>query len=227
MKVSVLMPVYNEEQYIEEIASKVLARPEVDEIVIINDGSTDTSLSKIQNLKDNERITLVNLEKNCGKATAIRKGLEKVTGEIVLIQDADLEYDPGDYPRLLEPFEDPNVKVVYGSRTLKKNNKTGALPFYLGGLFLSFLTSILFFAKITDEPTCYKVFRTEILKSLRLKSKGFEFCPEVTAKVLRRGIKIREVPISYYPRRTSEGKKISWRDGLIAIWTLIKYRVSE
>ena len=153
----------------------------------------------------------------------MRTGLAAVTGDLVLVQDADLEYDPADYPALLVPFANPATEVVYGSRNLRRNPKS-SFSFYWGGKALSWLTSWLFGVHITDEATGYKVIKTELLRDLGLETDGFEFCPEVTAKLLQRGVAICEVPISYYPRSRDEGKKIQWYDGAIAIWTLIKYR---
>jgi len=149
--------------------------------------------------------------------------LKHITGDIVIIQDADLEYDPSDYPQLLEPILNGKAKVVYGSRILGGGKKS-YWSFYLGGRLLSFLANLLYDARITDEPTGYKVFRTDVIKNINLKCERFEFCPEVTAKVRKKGYRIYEVPIHYAPRSIKEGKKINWRDGLEAIWTLIKYR---
>ncbi|MCB0177652.1 MAG: glycosyltransferase family 2 protein [Anaerolineae bacterium] len=158
-----------------------------------------------------------------GKGAAVKAGLQKATGNIVLIQDADLEYDPADYPMLLSPFADPAVEVVYGSRNLQRNPKS-SLAFYWGGRLLSWITNWLYGSRITDEATGYKVIKTELLRDIGVETDGFEFCPEVTAKLLQRGVTIYEVPISYQPRTRQEGKKIQWRDGAIAIWTLVKYR---
>nr|HID13715.1 glycosyltransferase family 2 protein [Anaerolineae bacterium] len=169
-------------------------------------------------------LKIVHHEQNRGKGAAIRTALEHVTGDVVITQDADLEYDPREYPRLLAPFEDPAVQVVYGSRNLRRNPRS-SWSFYWGGRLLSWIANLLYGSHITDEPTGYKVFRADLLRSLDLQSDGFEFCPEVTSKVLRRGIEIHEVPISYRPRAFDEGKKINWRDGLWAIWTLLKYRL--
>ena len=175
-------------------------------------------------IKDKDK-KIVFHPKNKGKGFAIRTGLKHVTGDFVIIQDADLEYDPEDYKKLLKPLLDNKAKVVYGSRNLGKNkHERSYLSFYLGGIFLSKLTNFLYGINITDEPTCYKLFRADIIKSIELKSERFEFCPEVTAKVAERKIDILELPISYNPRSKEEGKKINWQDGLIAIWTLIKYR---
>lgn len=217
------MPVYNEENYIEEIVKRVTAQSNIDEVVIVNDGSTDSTRDKLGRLS-NSKIRVINLEKNGGKGLAVREGLKYVKGDILIIQDADLEYNPGEYPALLEPFKDPRVEVVYGSRVRKQIGEYSYITFFFGGLLLTAITDILYLTFLTDEPTGYKVFKTEVLRNLSLESKGFEFCPEVTAKLLRKGIKIVEVPVSYSPRNFSQGKKIRPKDGFIAIWTLLKYR---
>ena len=160
-----------------------------------------------------------------GKGHAVRTALEHSQGDIIIIQDADLEYHPKDYRKLIEPIIDGKTEVVYGSRLLGKSEpKISYMSFYLGGIFLSKLTNLLYRTNITDESTCYKVFKREVIKNLDLKCERFEFCPEVTAKISKKGVKILEVPISYTPRKKEEGKKIRWIDGLIAIWTLVKYR---
>lgn len=175
---------------------------------------------------ENEKLKIIFHEKNLGKGFAIRTGIKEVKGDIILIQDADLEYDPNEYYKLIEPILQGKTEVVYGSRVLKKNPKA-SLIFYLGGRFLSFVTNFLYGTKITDEPTCYKVFSTKLLKSINLECKRFEFCPEVTAKIAKKGYAIFEVPISYNPRSVKEGKKINWRDGVEAVWTLIKYKFKD
>lgn len=233
MKLSAVIPVYNEATTIAQVVEQVLA-VSLDhtlggiekEIVIVNDGSTDETASVLNALAAQwpHQLKIVHHEENQGKGAAIRTALEHVTGDLVITQDADLEYDPQDYPSLLSPFKDPAVQVVYGSRNLRKNPRS-TWSFYWGGRLLSWVANFLYGSHLTDEATGYKVFRTALLRSLGLQSTRFEFCPEATGKVLRRGIEIHEVPISYQPRSFAEGKKIDWHDGLDAIWTLLKCRV--
>jgi dolichol-phosphate mannosyltransferase len=226
MKLSVIIPVYNEEATLGEIIFRVRATCRVDEIVVVDDGSTDASpqiLARMQN-HDHPSLQILRHERNRGKGAAIRTGLSAVTGDLVLVQDADLEYDPADYPTLLAPFADPEVVAVYGSRNLRHNPRS-SFAFYWGGRLLSWIANGLYGSHVTDEATGYKVIKTEILRDMHLETDGFEFCPEVTAKLLQQGVRIREVPISYVPRSWEQGKKIQWYDGLIAIWILIKYRL--
>ena len=225
MKLSVIIPVYNEEATLKEIIHRVRATDLLHEIIVVDDGSTDSSpeiLARLQN-SVHPYLRLLRHERNQGKGAAVRTGLTAVTGELVLVQDADLEYDPADYPALLAPFAEPSVKVVYGSRNLQGNPRS-SFAFYWGGRLLSWIANWLFGSRITDEATGYKVIKTDLLREIGLETDGFEFCPEVTAKLLQRGVIIHEVPISYAPRSWDEGKKIRWYDGLVAIWTLIKYR---
>lgn len=222
MKLSVIMPVYNEQQTIREILKRVRAVDIEKEIIVVDDGSTDGTRRILKDFSQNG-IKIFHHAKNIGKGAAIRTGLEHVTGNLVIIQDADLELDPNEYHKLIEPIINGKTEVVYGSRELGKN-KMLYLRFYLGGRLLTFITNILYKAQITDEPTCYKVFKTNVLKNIKLECTGFEFCPEVTAKICRQGYKIYEVPISYNPRSVQQGKKISWKDGVKAIYTLFKYR---
>lgn len=225
MKLSIIIPVYNEAATLAEIVNRVRATGLVHEIIVVDDGSTDDSpavLNQLQNC-DQPRLTILRHSANKGKGAAMRTGLEAVTGDFVLVQDADLEYNPADYPTLLEPLTDSAVEVVYGSRNLRRNDKS-SLAFYWGGRLLSWVTNLLYGSKITDEATGYKVIKTDLLRGINLETDGFEFCPEVTGKLLRQGVSIHEVPISYSPRSWDEGKKIRWYDGAIAIWTLIKYR---
>ncbi|MCM8805034.1 MAG: glycosyltransferase family 2 protein [Candidatus Omnitrophica bacterium] len=225
MRLSVIIPVYNEKLTILKVIEKVKKVPVEKEIIIVDDGSNDGTREILSKLKD-ENIKVIFKEKNEGKGTAIRVGLKYVKGEIIVIQDADLEYEPMDWLKMLKIIEEKKANVVFGSRILGKNKKSSFF-FYIGGRILSFLANLLYNAKITDEPTCYKMFKKEVIDSINLKCKGFEFCPEITAKVRKKGYKIFEVPINYNPRSIKEGKKIRLKDGFIAIWTLIKYRFIE
>ncbi len=224
MKLSVIIPAYNEIDTIDTILKKIKNINISKEIIIIDDGSTDGTREYLERLKGSE-IKVIFHEKNMGKSSAVRTGIKNASGEITIIQDADLEYDPEDYYELIKPILEGKYKVVYGTR-FKIVNKMFNLShkFFLANRILTLMANILYNAKITDEPTCYKVFDTKLLKSLNLKSKRFEFCPEVTAKVRKKGYEIYEVPIRYYPRSVEEGKKINWKDGIEAVWTLIKYR---
>jgi glycosyltransferase involved in cell wall biosynthesis len=227
-KLSIIIPVYNEKNTIGELLSKVDdldLSPIEKEVVIVDDCSTDGTRDILKSLENKYRI--FHHEKNKGKGAALRTGFEEASGDWVVVQDADLEYDPNDLKKMLEKIQEPGVTVVYGSRRLNKNyfteRKSGHI-FALGGILLTWLSNLLYDTKITDEPTCYKMFGRDILKSVNLKCERFEFCPEVTAKIAKKGVKIYEVPIEYVPRHQNEGKKINWKDGLAAIWTLIKYR---
>jgi dolichol-phosphate mannosyltransferase len=218
---------FNEAKTLPLILAKIQQVPIKKEIIMVDDGSTDGTKELLEKMEQHSNIRVIYQNQNRGKGAAIRTAIPFVTGEVTIIQDADLEYDPDDYLKLIEPIKTDNTKVVYGSRFLNKQNKHSYIRYYLGGVTLSLLANLLYSQKLTDEPTCYKVFDSQLLKSLNLKCRKFEFCPEVTAKVAKRGILIKEVPIAYNPRSISEGKKIRWRDGVKAIWTLIKYRVVD
>jgi glycosyltransferase involved in cell wall biosynthesis len=226
MKLSVIIPVYNEAATLEEIIHQVRGTKLPHQIIVVDDGSSDGSPAILERLQNGSQpsLTILRHFQNRGKGAAIRTGLAAVTGDLVLVQDADLEYHPSDYPALLVPFADPAVEVVYGSRNLQRNPKS-SFTFYWGGRLLSWITNWLYGSRITDEATGYKVIKTELLREIGVETDGFEFCPEVTAKLLRRGVAIQEVPISYHPRSWDEGKKIQWYDGAVAIWTLIRYRL--
>ncbi|MGD2143465.1 MAG: glycosyltransferase family 2 protein [Anaerolineae bacterium] len=228
-KISVIVPVYNEAETVGRVVKRVQAveiQGYEQEIVVVNDGSTDGTYDVLERIASRwpESVIVVHHEQNRGKGAAIRTALGHVTGEIVITQDADLEYDPEEYPRLLALFEDPAVQVVYGSRNLRDNPRS-SWRYYWGGRLVSWVANLLYGSDLTDEATGYKLFRTELLRSLDLRADGFEFCPEVTGKVLGRGIRIYEIPISYQPRSFEEGKKIGWRDGVKAVWTLLKHRL--
>lgn len=228
MKLSIVVPCYNEERSLPELLDRVLAAPIGDfsrEILVVDDGSKDQSVKVAQEIaaKHPETIRVLPQDCNRGKGAAVRAGLQAATGDIVLIQDADLEYDPAEYSKLLMPFADAKVQVVYGSRILGSQNRSYN-RYYWGGRLVTMCTNLIYGCKISDEPTGYKVFRRGVLDRFDLVCDGFEFCPELTAKLLRRGFVIYEVPISYKPRSFEEGKKINWRDGFIAIWTLLRFR---
>ncbi len=226
MKLSIIIPVYNEKNTIEEIIKRVLAvnlENLEKEIIVVDDGSTDGTQEILQKLSSSLPIKVFFHQTNQGKGSAVRTALSYVTGEYVIIQDADLEYDPEDYQAMLKPVFKGKAEVVYGSR-FTGERRDMFFWHYVGNRFLSLITNILYNTTLSDMETCYKLIRTDILKNLNLKARGFEFEPEVTAKILRQGIKIYEVPVSYAGRDFSEGKKIRWTAGFKALWTLIKYR---
>lgn len=224
-KLSIIVPFYNEEKTLREIVRRVLELRVEKEIVLVDDGSVDRSLEVAQELAREHRVVKVlSHPQNRGKGSAIITALPTLDGEYTIVQDADLEYDPQDILRLLQFAEKSGSPVVYGSRILG-GGPPSYLRYYWGGRFLSWFTNLLFRSKITDEPTCYKLVRTDILKSLRLCEKRFGFCPELTGKLLRGGYQIVELPIRYQPRSIKEGKKIRWKDGLRAIWVLVRERL--
>jgi glycosyltransferase involved in cell wall biosynthesis len=224
---SIIIPVFNEENHIEEVLLKIKAAKlpaNINrEIIVIDDGSSDRTPQILKKFQGDNIISIHSSVLNFGKGTAIRIGIKKAKGDIILIQDADLEYDPNEYTKLLEPILSGQAKIVYGSR-FKGKISGMKLVYRLANSILTFMANLLFRANITDEATCYKVFSAEVLKNIELKCKSFEFCPEITAKLLKSGYKIYEVPISYRSRSVEEGKKISLKDGFSAAWTLIKYR---
>jgi glycosyltransferase involved in cell wall biosynthesis len=226
--VSVIIPVYNEARTLREIVERVLRAPFDKQLIVVDDGSTDGSADVLRALeKEHPRaLIVVSLAVNCGKGAALRAGFARATGDVIVIQDADLEYDPRDIPKLLERIATPDADVVYGSRILGRTRR-GYAGFYLGGVFVSMVTSLVYRTHISDEPTCYKVFPRALLDQLKLTCVGFEFCSEFTAKALMRGVVIREAPIRYYPRSFDEGKKINWRDGVRAVWDLVRIRLAR
>lgn len=220
MKLSVIIPAYNEIDTIGEVLDKVRAVEIEKEIIVADDCSTDGTREFLRTQTD---VALVENPRNMGKGAAIRRALEQVTGGIVLIQDADLEYDPRDYPKLIRPILDGEADIVYGSRFARARPKM-RLANYVANKLFAFLATVLYGVRVTDEATCYKAFRTDVIKSLELRCTRFEFCPEVTARLLKRGYRYAEVPIWYHARTHAQGKKITWKDGLECVWTLLKYR---
>ncbi len=228
-KLSVIIPAYNEIKTIEAILKKVKEVPlgsAEKEIIVVDDASKDGTAELLKEIKDSS-IKIFFHQQNQGKGAAIRTGLKYSTGDIVLIQDADLEYDPGDYPKLIAPILEGNADVVYGSRLLGQKSRYSKFAYYAAGKSLTALANILYGIGITDEPCGYKVFRADIIKKMPLKCSRFDFCPEITAKIAKKKIKIFEVPASYNPRSREEGKKIKFRDWLEAVYTLIKYRFTD
>jgi glycosyltransferase involved in cell wall biosynthesis len=224
LKLSVIMPVYNECETLEEIVRQVLATGLAHELVMVDDGSTDGSRDIMRQWEGHDVIRVIYHEKNKGKGAAVRTGFQAATGDVFLIQDADLEYDPRDYPRLLQPIEEGRTPVVYGSRFLGGPRRAMLFWHAAGNRLLTFVTNILYDSILSDMETCYKAFRADVVRDIPLHSRRFEFEPEITAKILKRGIRIYEVPISYYGREYDEGKKITGWDAIPALWTLIKYR---
>ena len=226
MKLSVIIPVYNEEKTVGEILQKVkdVDLPNIEkEIIVVDDCSTDNTVEIIKNDPD---IKVVCHSSNQGKGAAIRTGLKSFSGDLLIIQDADLEYNPQEYEHLLTPIIEDKAPVVYGSR-FKGKSENMSTAHRLGNQFLTLVTSILYGTRLTDMETCYKLFTKEALEGINIKANRFDFEPEVTAKLLKKGLKITEVPISYTARDFDEGKKISWRDGTTALWTLVKYRFAN
>lgn len=224
MLVSVIIPAYNEEQTILQVLKNVQALHIQKQIIVVNDGSTDDTYKILEKVSEDPEITVVHHEVNKGKGYAIRSGIPHIEGDVVVIQDADMELLPNDILQLVEQLKNDSVEVVYGSRFLKgRGNAT--IHNYIANKLLALYTNVLFGCRITDESTGYKAFSTNLIKELNLTCEGFEFCPEVTAKILRGGYKIHEVPVSYFPRTKKQGKKLRYlTDGLFAAWTLLKYR---
>lgn len=222
---TVIVPVYNEEGTVAELLRRLVAGPYQDkEIIVVDDGSTDATAARLEPWQGRGGVVVVRHGRNLGKGRAIQTGLALARGEITIIQDADLEYDPADMPKLVELIRTGAAVVVYGSRYLAPAQALPWTRFRLAVMVLNGLVRLLYGQKLTDEATCYKAFRTDFLRSLRVQAQRFEFCPEVTAKTSRLGQTIREVPIAYRPRGLAEGKKIRWRDGWQALWTLVQWR---
>jgi len=228
VKLSIVIPIYNEETLLSRVLDRVRKLPLEKELILVDDCSQDGTWQILQQeaAKFPADTVILRHEKNQGKGASIRTGLEHVTGDIVIIQDADLEYNPEDIPKVIQPIIEDKVKVAYGSRFMGSIKKM-RLPNRVANHILAGLVSILYGQKITDEATAYKAFRTEVIKQIPLTCTRFEFCPEVTAKVLKRGYKIIETPVNFEARTFEEGKKIGWRDFIVAIYILLKYRFTD
>jgi glycosyltransferase involved in cell wall biosynthesis len=223
---SVVMPVFNERDTIEEIIPRVLAVGMPIQLIVVDDVSTDGTTEILERLQQQHGFTLLRQPKNGGKGSALRRGFAAVNGDMVIIQDADLEYSPEEYPLLTNLITSGRADVVFGSRFLG-THRVFLLTHYLGNRLLTFITNVLYNTMLSDMETCYKVMRTDVLRSMELKSNGFGIEPEITAKVFKRRYRVYEVPISYDGRGYDEGKKITWRDGIVALWVLLKYRFTE
>jgi glycosyltransferase involved in cell wall biosynthesis len=222
MKISVVMPVFNEEKTIEEILRRVRQVSLEKEIVIVDDFSTDGTRDRLKELEGEDTRILYH-EENRGKGAALRTGFEAVTGDIVIVQDADLEYNPEEYPQLVKPILDGRADVVYGSRFLGGPHRVLFFWHYVGNRFLTLLSNMFTNLNLTDMETCYKVFRTDVLRKINIESDRFGVEPEITAKLARMKCRIYETPISYSGRDYSEGKKITWKDGVSALWCILKF----
>jgi glycosyltransferase involved in cell wall biosynthesis len=223
---SVVMPAYNERDTIDEIVRRVMAVPLRIELIVVDDCSTDGTRDMLTALQRELGFTLLLQPANAGKGAALRAGFAAVNGDIVVIQDADLEYSPEEYPELIELICAGRADVVYGSRFLGRH-RVFLFTHYLGNRVLTLLTNVLYNTILTDMETCFKVMRVEVLRSMTLKSNRFGIEPELTAKIFKRGYRVYEIPITYDGRGYHEGKKITWRDGVVAVWTLLKYRFIE
>ncbi len=223
---SVVMPVYNERETIEHMIARVLAVRGIRiELIVVDDGSKDGTSDILRALGQTYPFKLLH-KPNGGKGSALRLGFKEVTGDLVVIQDADTEYSPEEFPELIELICQGRADVVYGSRFLGRH-RVFLFTHYLGNLFLTLLTNVLYNTMLTDMETCYKAMRIEVLRSFTLDSNGFGIEPELTAKIFKRGYRVYEVPITYDGRGYDEGKKITWRDGVVALWVLLKYRFTE
>lgn len=224
MNLSVIIPVYNEVKNIEEIIKRVKARRLASEIIVVDDGSQDGTRDILKKLDGKGKVRVILHEKNQGKGAAVVTGLKAATGDILLIQDADLEYDPRDYPVLLQPIKEGLADIVYGSRFLGGAHRVTMFWHQVANQLLTFMTNILYDSILTDMETGYKVFRREVIEGMNIRSKRFNFEPEFTAKILKRRYRIFEVPITFNPRDYADGKKIKLKDAFEAVWALLRYR---
>jgi len=224
MKLSVIIPVYNEVKNVEEILKRVQSTKLVDEIIVVDDGSKDGTRDILANLDGKKKVRVILHEQNQGKGAAVVTGMKAAKGDILLIQDADLEYDPRDYPTLLQPIEEGLADVVYGSRFLGAAHRVTMFWHQVANKLLTFMTNILYDSILTDMETGYKVFKREVIEGMTIHSKRFNFEPEFTAKILKRKYRIFEVPITFNPRDYNDGKKIKLKDAFEAVWALVKFR---
>lgn len=229
LTLSIIIPCYNEEKTIGELLKRVLA---VDlgsarkEVIVVNDGSQDRSGEIVREFGERSpgQVRLLTQPQNRGKGAAVWRGMQIAKGELIVVQDADLEYRPEDFRQMLTLFEAPNTTVVFGSRRLRPENRVSGLAELIGAQVINAFTNVLYGVNITDQFTCYKMLRRSLIPQLRMRSKRFEFDAELTAKLLRLGQRVQEVPIQYFPRSRAEGKKIRWRDGVVWLWQIIKHR---
>ena len=223
---SVIIPCYDEVNTVKDVVNRVLEEDIVDEVIIVDDGSQDGTSDVLRQIESeaNARVTILYHERNQGKGAALATGFRHSTGDVIVIQDADFEYDPREFSLLLKPIQEGVATVVYGSRFLGGTRKAMNFWNMVANKSLTLITNILFNAILSDMETCYKCFRREVVEGMQIKARGFDFEPEFTAKVLKQGIRIVEVPISYYGREYDEGKKIKWTDAPIAAWTLFRFR---
>ncbi len=224
MRLSVIIPVYNEENTLSELIKRVQDTGLADEIILVDDGSQDGTREILRQYQDSSEIKIILHKKNQGKGAAVRTGLAEASGDVILIQDADLEYNPRDYPELLRPIKEGVADVVYGSRFLGASRRVAMFWHMVANKLLTLMTNILYDTILTDMETGYKVFRREVVEDMPLHARRFEFEPEFTAKILKRDYRIFEVPITFNPRDYEEGKKIGLKDAFEAVWALIKYR---
>ncbi|HEB53241.1 MAG TPA: glycosyltransferase family 2 protein [bacterium] len=228
---SVVMPVFNEQETLRDIVAAVLAEPTNKELILVDDGSVDESRAILEELAQRPNVTVILREQNRGKGAALRVGFAAARGDVIVVQDADLEYDPADYGRLLVPIVRGDADVVYGSRYLvdadEPDRERDSFYHYLGNRVLTFLSNLVTGLNLTDMETCYKCFRREALAGLHIRSERFTVEPEITAKLARRDLRIWEVPIHYRGRKYADGKKIGWRDGVAALWAIVRYRFRD